>query len=126
MGAIKKPSVYRSWVMSRVKARDTSPEIAVRRLLHAKGYRFRLHRTDLPGKPDIVFPSRRKAIFVNGCFWHGHDCARGARIPEANRTYWESKVTRNRKRDRLQTHVLEDSGWSVLTVWECELKAPVS
>lgn len=116
----------RSKTMRAIKSRNTGPELAVRHLLFSMGFRYRLHRVDLPGKPDIVFVSRRKIIFVNGCFWHGHDCVRGARTPEANRNYWESKVTRNRKRDRLQTQALEASGWSVLTVWECELKMPAS
>ena len=89
----------RSAVMRRVRAKDTTPERTVRRLLTALGARYRLHRKDLPGKPDIVMPGRRLVLFVHGCFWHGHDCARGARVPKANRDYWTAKVTRNRARD---------------------------
>src|SRR6266702_607040 len=102
---------HRSWVMSRVKGRDTKPELLVRKLLHAKGYRFRLHRKDLPGKPDIVFPARRKVIFVNGCFWHGHNCARGARMPATNREYWARKIARNQARDANQCVLLSNAGW---------------
>jgi len=110
--------------MRAVKSRNTNPELAVRRLLFSTGYRYRLHRSDLPGKPDIAFPGLRKAIFVNGCFWHGHDCARGARVPKANRPYWEEKVGRNRERDKLQLRKLEELGWSTLSVWECEIRNP--
>ena len=92
----------RSQVMARVKGRDTSPELKVRKLLTAMGARYRLHRKDLPGAPDIVLPRRKLAIFVHGCFWHGHDCARGARVPKQNRDYWESKIGRNRARELKQ------------------------
>jgi DNA mismatch endonuclease (patch repair protein) len=112
----------RSAVMRRVKSRDTGPERTVRRLLTGLGARYRLHRADLPGKPDIVMPGRRLAIFVHGCFWHGHDCARGARVPKANRDYWLGKVARNRDRDVKHRAALEAAGWRVETVWECELK----
>jgi DNA mismatch endonuclease (patch repair protein) len=112
----------RSAVMRRVKGRDTSPELAVRRVLTALGARYRLHRKDLPGKPDIVLPGRRLAIFVHGCFWHGHDCARGARVPKANRDYWVGKVGRNRARDETSRAALAALGWRVETLWECELK----
>ena len=112
----------RSAVMRRVKARDTGPERTVRRLLTALGARYRLHRKDLPGSPDIVLPGRRLAVFVHGCFWHGHDCARGARVPKANRDYWVAKVDRNRARDVRNREALEASGWRVETVWECDLK----
>lgn len=112
----------RSRIMRAVKSRDTKPELAVRRLLHGLGYRYRLHREDLPGKPDLVFPARRKAIFVHGCFWHGHDCPRGARVPSRNRDYWTAKIARNRLRDRTTIARLADAGWDSLTVWECELK----
>jgi DNA mismatch endonuclease (patch repair protein) len=111
--------------MRAVKSRNTNPELAVRQLLFSTGYRYRLHRPDLPGKPDIAFPGRRKVIFVNGCFWHGHDCARGARVPKANRFYWEQKVSRNRERDKLQLRELRELGWSALSVWECEIRNPV-
>jgi DNA mismatch endonuclease (patch repair protein) len=112
--------------MRRVKGRDTGPELTVRRLLWDAGYRYRLHRKDLPGKPDIVLPGRRAAVFVHGCFWHGHDCARGARRPKANADYWKAKIARNVDRDaRVQTE-LADAGWRPLTVWECELRDPVA
>lgn len=112
----------RSAVMRRVKSTDTSPEMTVRRLLTRMGVRYRLHRKDLPGKPDIVMPGRKLAIFVHGCFWHGHDCARGARIPKANRPYWEAKIGRNRLRDIDHRAALEAMGWRVVTLWECDLK----
>lgn len=108
--------------MRRVKGRDTSAELAVRRIVWSLGGRYRLHRSDLPGKPDLVLPGRRLAIFVHGCFWHGHDCPRGARTPKANRAYWQGKIARNRARDVAVLSALEDAGWRVETVWECELK----
>ena len=110
--------------MRQVRGKDTSPELKVRRLLTGIGLRYRLHRADLPGKPDIVMPGRRLAIFVHGCFWHGHDCARGARVPQSNRPYWEAKIGRNRARDGLNRAALETLGWRVLTLWECDLKDP--
>lgn len=112
----------RSAVMRRVKGRDTTPELKVRRALTALGARYRLHRKDLPGSPDVVLPGRRLALFVHGCFWHGHDCPRGARVPRANRDYWVAKVKRNRARDALARNALESGGWRVETLWECELK----
>ena len=108
--------------MRAVKGRDTKPEMIVRRLVHSMGYRYRLHRADLPGKPDLVFPSRKKVIFVHGCFWHGHACKRGARVPQSNRDYWVEKIHRNRERDEKSLKDLEESGWCVLIVWECALK----
>ena len=112
----------RSAVMRRVKSSATKPELAVRRLVWSLGGRYRLNRADLPGKPDIVLPGRRLAIFVHGCFWHGHDCSRGARVPKANREYWVGKVGRNRARDEAARAALEASGWRVEVIWECELK----
>jgi DNA mismatch endonuclease (patch repair protein) len=112
----------RSAVMRRVKGRNTTPELAVRRALTRLGARYRLHRKDLPGKPDIVLPGRRLAIFVHGCFWHGHDCARGARVPKQNRDYWVGKVARNRARDAANREALTVLGWRVETIWECDLK----
>lgn len=91
-------------------------------MLHASGYRYRLHRNDLPGKPDIVFPSRKKAIFVHGCFWHGHSCKRGARVPKTNQEYWVRKISRNVERDKAHLARLTELGWAVLIVWECEIK----
>lgn len=108
--------------MRRVKGRDTAPELIVRRALTRLGARYRLHRKDLPGSPDIVLPGRRLALFVHGCFWHGHDCARGARVPQANRDYWLAKVARNRARDEASATALANLGWRVETLWECELK----
>jgi DNA mismatch endonuclease (patch repair protein) len=112
----------RSAVMRRVKGKDTAPEMRVRRLLTRMGVGYRLHRADLPGKPDIVMAGRRLAIFVHGCFWHGHDCARGARVPKANRDYWLGKVGRNRARDLEHRAALEARGWRVAVLWECDLK----
>lgn len=107
--------------MRAVKSRDTKPEMLVRRTVHGMGYRYRLHRKDLPGKPDLVFPARRKAILVHGCFWHGHDCARGARMPKSNRAYWERKISRNRERDAQSQESLKRDGWRVMTIWECQM-----
>ena len=112
----------RSAVMRQVKGKGTTPELKVRRILWALGARYRLNRKDLPGSPDIVLPGRRLAIFVHGCFWHGHDCARGARVPKANRDYWTAKVARNRARDARSTEALTAAGWRVETIWECDLK----
>ena len=112
----------RSAVMRRVKARDTGPEKTVRRLLTRLGARYRLHRKDLPGHPDVVMPGRRLALFVHGCFWHGHDCARGSRVPKQNRDYWQAKVGRNRARDEASEAALREQGWRVETIWECEMK----
>jgi DNA mismatch endonuclease (patch repair protein) len=112
----------RSAVMRRVKGAGTGPELIVRRLVWRLGGRYRLNRQDLPGKPDIVLRGRRLAIFVHGCFWHGHDCPRGARVPKANRDYWIAKVGRNRVRDAAARQALAAAGWRVETIWECELK----
>lgn len=112
--------------MARVKGKDTGPEQAVRSLLHALGYRFRLHRRDLPGSPDIVFPGRKAVILVHGCFWHGHACKRGSRTPKANADYWISKIGRNTARDARTRAELEALGWRVLVVWECEIKDRVA
>lgn len=114
----------RSAIMRAVKGRDTAPELMVRRLTHRLGFRFRLHRTDLPGRPDLVFAGRRKAIFVNGCFWHGHDCRRGARAPKANAAYWRAKIEGNRRRDARVCAELTAEGWATMTIWECETKDP--
>lgn len=108
--------------MSRVRGKDTSPEIIVRSLVHRLGYRFRLHRKDLPGKPDLTFPSRRKVIFVNGCFWHGHDCLRGDRKPKSNVEYWRKKIRRNNQRDEVNQKRLKKLGWEFLVIWECQIK----
>jgi DNA mismatch endonuclease (patch repair protein) len=107
--------------MARVKNKNTAPELKVRSLLHRLGYRFRLHRRDLPGSPDIVLPRHRKVIFVHGCFWHGHDCPRGGR-PASNRAFWDEKLDRNIARDRAAQQALADLGWSTLIMWECQTK----
>ena len=112
----------RSRIMARVKSKGMKPEMKVRRLLHSLGYRYRLHRADLPGQPDLVFPSRRKVVFVNGCFWHNHSGCSRVRIPAANRDYWLSKLNRNKARDKRNVALLKESGWAVMTVWECQLR----
>ncbi len=112
----------RSDIMRRVKSENTRPEMKIRKLLFGMGYRYRLHRRDLPGKPDIVFPGRKKAIFVHGCFWHGHDCRAGKNRPASNKTYWTEKLERNMARDRRNQEQLAELGWSYLIVWECEIK----
>ena len=112
----------RARIMRAVRSRDTGPELLIRRLLHGQGYRFRLHRKDLPGSPDLVFPGRRKVIFVHGCFWHGHDCRRGARTPLTNQPYWTAKIARNRARDQAALTALAALGWDSLVLWECTLR----
>lgn len=112
----------RSRIMARVKSKGMKPEMQVRRLLHGLGYRYRLHRADLPGRPDLVFPARRKAVFVNGCFWHRHDGCGKVRIPATNRDYWVAKLERNHARDIRNIALLEEQGWAVATVWECQLR----
>lgn len=113
---------HRGWLMSRVKPKDTTPELAVRRLVFGMGYRYRLHDKRLPGRPDLVFAGRRKIVFVNGCFWHGHKGCRYAHLPKTRVDFWRTKITNNRARDRRNIAQLEASGWTVLTVWQCELK----
>lgn len=109
--------------MRRVKARDTGPELIVRRLVRQIGHTgYRLDRKDLPGRPDIAFIGRKRAIFVHGCFWHGHDCKRGARVPKSNTDYWRAKIARNIMRDAAAAAALEALGWRRLILWECELK----
>jgi DNA mismatch endonuclease (patch repair protein) len=115
----------RSENMRRIKSKNMKPEMVVRSIAHGLGYRYRLHRRDLPGKPDLAFPARRKVIFVHGCFWHGHDdpaCVDGRRQPKSNLDYWLPKLTRNRERDAAHAIALAGLGWSVLTVWECETR----
>jgi DNA mismatch endonuclease, patch repair protein len=121
--AIETPEL-RSRIMRAVKGADTGPEMEVRRMAHRMGYRFRLRRKDLPGKPDLVFPRLRKVVFVHGCFWHGHDCARGARPPKANAEYWRRKIGRNGLRDAAHIEALKEMGWRAAVIWECELKEP--
>ena len=112
----------RSAVMRRVRGRDTTPELRVRRILREAGIGYRLGGCGLPGRPDLVMKGRRIALFVHGCFWHGHDCARGARKPKANADYWIAKIDRNRARDTRTAAELAEMGWTVITVWECEMK----
>jgi len=112
----------RSAVMRKVPGKNSSAELKLRRLLTRMGLRYRLHRRDLPGSPDVAFPGRKTAVFVHGCFWHGHDCKRGARPPKANAGYWTAKIARNRTRDAANQAALAAMGWRPLTVWECELK----
>lgn len=111
----------RSRLMSRVGSRDTGPELRVRSLLHRLGYRFRLHRRDLPGTPDIVLPGRAKVVLVHGCFWHGHACKVG-KMPKSRTDYWEPKIADNRRRDARKRRQLSALGWRSLVVWECETR----
>lgn len=108
--------------MSSVRSKNTSPELVLRRALFALGYRYRLHAKSLPGKPDIVFPGRRKVIFINGCFWHSHNCPRGALAPVTNAEFWAKKRQATADRDARNILDLESAGWAVLTVWQCELR----
>lgn len=108
--------------MRAVKSIDTAPEMLVRRLIFSMGYRYRLHRTDLPGKPDLSFPQLHKVIFVHGCFWHGHDCKRGARQPKNNAAYWGHKISHNKERDVKVQEALRTMGWDVMVIWECQTK----
>ncbi|MBL8537517.1 MAG: DNA mismatch endonuclease Vsr [Hyphomonadaceae bacterium] len=119
-------SAQRSAVMRAVKSANTAPERIVRALLCEAGYqrRYRLHGAHLPGRPDLVFSALRKAVFVHGCFWHGHDCARGARAPKSNAAYWRAKITRNKQRDRRVLRALRAAGWRALVVWECQTRNP--
>jgi len=111
----------RSAQMARVRSKNTQPELVVRRLVHSQGYRYRLHKPDLPGKPDLAFVSRKKVIFVNGCFWHGHKCSLG-RTPKSRVEFWVSKIEKNRARDAKNIEELRKAGWNSLVLWECQLK----
>jgi DNA mismatch endonuclease (patch repair protein) len=112
---------HRSANMRQIRSKDTAPELLLRTLAHSLGYRFRLHRKDLPGKPDLVFPARRKIIFLHGCFWHQHSECREGRLPGTRREYWEPKLSKNLQRDAAARAALEAQGWQVMIVWECEL-----
>lgn len=114
----------RSRIMTAIKGKDTKPEIAVRKLLHSLGYRYRLHKKDLPGKPDIVLPKHKTTIFVHGCFWHQHEKCCRAILPKSNINYWIPKLERNKHKFEEDKKALEDMGWIVYTVWECETKVP--
>ncbi|MFZ5518479.1 MAG: very short patch repair endonuclease [Candidatus Zhuqueibacterota bacterium] len=111
----------RSYNMSRIKGKDTKPELFVRKWLWSRGYRYRLHRKDLPGKPDIVFSRRKKAVFVHGCFWHKH-CCKYFKWPRSNKDFWEGKIHDNVRRDQENYQLLVASGWSYFIIWECELR----
>jgi DNA mismatch endonuclease (patch repair protein) len=116
-------SLQRAVLMKKVHRRDTAPEIAVRRYLHARGLRFRLHVRDLPGTPDIVLPRYRTIVFVHGCFWHGHDCRHGSVQARTNVEFWRRKIEDNRARDLRKTRALADLGWRVETIWECQVES---
>ena len=113
----------RSENMRRIKGKNTKPEMAVRRLLHSLGYRYRLHVKDLPGKPDIVFPGRRRIIMVHGCFWHQHSGCREGKIPQSRRDYWMDKLGRNKQRDLDHMTALQRAGWEILVLWECQIQS---
>lgn len=112
----------RSYNMSRIRAKDTKPELIVRKYLFSKGFRYRLNVKKLPGKPDIVFTKYKTVIFINGCFWHGHENCPKARIPKTKTEWWKAKITKNQERDRQEYAALKQQGWRVLVVWECQLK----
>lgn len=115
-------SEKRSQIMALVKSKDTKPEMVVRKLLHSMGYRFRLHRKDLPGTPDIVLPKYRVVIFVNGCFWHGHENCPNSRLPKTNKGFWNEKIEKNKQRDRKNIEKLLAQGWKPMIIWSCELR----
>lgn len=108
--------------MAKIRGKNTAPELAVRRLAFAMGFRFRLHRRDLPGTPDLVFPRFGCVVFINGCFWHGHSCQIGKRVPKSNQDYWIQKIQNNKGRDARNLRAIKRMGWKALVVWECQLK----
>ncbi|HUS47978.1 MAG TPA: very short patch repair endonuclease [Phycisphaerae bacterium] len=116
-------SAQRSRCMSAIRNKDTKPELIVRRLVHSLGYRYRLHRKDLPGRPDLTFPARRKVIFVHGCFWHRHRCRKGRSLPATRVGFWQAKLDSNKHRDADTRQKLRRVGWQVLVVWECQTAA---
>lgn len=118
----KLASQRRSWNMSRIRSRDTVPELAVRRLVHRLGFRFRLHNRRLPGKPDVVLPRHRTVILVHGCFWHQHEGCIDCSKPGTNKSYWAQKLARNVERDAINQSQLISDGWKIITVWECETR----
>jgi DNA mismatch endonuclease (patch repair protein) len=111
----------RTYNMSRIKSKNTRPELEIRKLLYKRGFRYRLHRKELPGKPDLVFPKHKAVIFINGCFWHHHDC-RLFKIPETRKAWWEKKLTKNKKRDKKNLSHLLHNGWRVMVIWECSFR----
>lgn len=112
----------RSEIMKRIGSKNSNPEVLVRQIAHSLGYRFRLHQDTLPGKPDIVFPRLKKVIFVHGCFWHGHANCNRARRPQNNKAFWDSKLDKNKLRDQLNAKALNNLGWDILVVWQCQLR----
>ncbi|TSA53834.1 MAG: DNA mismatch endonuclease Vsr [Planctomycetaceae bacterium] len=111
----------RSEIMSKISGKNTKPELIIRKALFAEGYRYRLHRKDLPGNPDMVFPSKKKVIFINGCFWHGHNCKKAA-LPTTHREFWEKKLSGNKERDKRNLVKLKAMGWKNLVIWQCQIK----
>ncbi len=116
------PSPSRSANMRAIRSRDTGPELAVRRIARTISPGYRLHRKDIPGRPDLAWIGRKRAVFVHGCFWHGHDCKHGSRVPKQNRDFWVAKIAGNRARDVRNLAALEERGWRALVIWECELR----
>jgi DNA mismatch endonuclease, patch repair protein len=112
----------RSILMSHVRSKDTKPELVVRSMVHRMGFRYRLHSKTLPGSPDLVFARSKKVVFVHGCFWHGHNCRAGRNRPQSRELYWDTKLEKNKRRDRLNSVRLRRDGWSLLTVWECQIR----
>jgi DNA mismatch endonuclease (patch repair protein) len=110
--------------MFQIKSKNTKPELVIRKLLFSKGFRYRLHGRDLPGSPDIILPKYKTVVFVNGCFWHGHECktGSGSRKPKSNELYWKSKLEKNIERDKITHKKLASMGWNIITIWECEIK----
>lgn len=117
-----KTTPERSRIMQKVGSKNTLPEKRIRSIIHKLGYRFRIHYSLLPGKPDIAFPRKKKVIFVHGCFWHGHSCRAGQNRPKTNESYWENKLSRTKVRDENNVHTLKEIGWDVLIIWECEIR----
>jgi DNA mismatch endonuclease, patch repair protein len=120
------PSESRSANMRAIRSRDTGPELIVRRIARTIAPGYRLHRKDIPGRPDLAWIGAKRAVFVHGCFWHGHDCKNGSRVPKENRDYWVAKIAGNRARDARNLAALKERGWRVLVIWECELKPELS
>ncbi len=121
MTDVHEPEV-RSYNMSQIKGKDTKPEIIVRKFLHSKGFRFRLHDKKLTGKPDIVLLKHKTIVLIHGCFWHGHQGCKYYVVPKTRTEWWLTKINRNREKDRESTKTLQKNGWSIITIWECELK----
>ena len=121
MTDVHEPEV-RSYNMSQIKGKDTKPEIIVRKFLHSKGFRFRLHDKKLPGKPDIVLRKHKTIVLIHGCFWHGHQGCKYYVVPKTRKEWWLAKINRNREKDRESKKTLQKNGWNIITIWECELK----